>query len=68
MPEAGDLTLFSVDDEVAWLLILEQNQQHALRLQKREFLGSEMHKQSYTVKREGAVEGRSDNWGEVVTR
>jgi len=29
MPEAGDLTLFSVDDEVAWLLILEQNQQHA---------------------------------------
>jgi len=25
-------------------------------------------KESYTVKREGAVEGRSDNWGEVVTR
>ena len=36
MPEVGDLTLFSVDDEVAWLLILEQNQQHALRLQKQE--------------------------------
>ena len=57
MPEVSDPTLISVRDVV----IAERS---SAIFEKK----NTSRKQSRIVIREGAAEGRSDNWGEVVTR
>ena len=57
MPEVSGPTLISMHDDV----IAERS----FAIFEKESVGK---KQSCIVIREGAAEGRSDDWGEVVTR
>ena len=68
MPEAGDLTLISGHDCEA----IKRAKRGWLHPQKEYAAGERQEtagrQGSCLVMREGAVEGRLDNWGEVVTR
>ena len=61
MPEACDLTLISKYDRVVVKL-----RSRFTTFDKR--IRCRKQCKSHLVMREGAVEGRLDNWGEVVTR